>query len=897
MKMKVLKYILIIFIIISASFVGVGVYISSQYGAIVEKIVVESINKNLISEVKVGFLEVSAFEDIPYLSLVFSNVAIMEPKEYQEQVDTLIFVKNLSLQFDLLDILDGNYQLRQVKISNGFGQFEVNKKGISNFIFWKSDTLDSEDSEFQFRLKNVELEGVKYSYIDKGKKVGVRTYAENAIVTGDFSSEKLKLLVKGAFDATSVNVGDVQYLSGRNLEINTGIQIDNNTNVITFLQGDVMFNNAFALETSGNINGSAYTFDIGSDKIRLEELNSLVPKKFSDYKKRYDGSGDVQLKVKIFGDYKTSSAPSINADFALKSVAIVERKSNTSIRNISFEGSYSNGLARNAKTSKLVFNELSGTFPSGRVAGNLEIRDFNQMLLISTVTGEVNLHDLVELYSSENLDFVNGRCDFNINLNLNLSRLSGEFVNLKESSLKGEILLSDIEAQFQDNFKVQNLNGKIKLDKKIANLVGVSGQFQNSKVELNGEVQNALHWIFIRDTLRSQPLRIMASVKVDRLDVEEFLVTDNSGSSDQPTLGIQFPFSELQLDLELASLIWDRFEATDLKSKLLLSNGRMVMNPVVFESMDGSFNGKVILNRQYDNSFKMKLISNNINTNVEKMFYSFYNFGQQEITSNNIQGTANINSIINGELTQKLELLPSTIEAKAQVKIVDGKLIDYRSLEAISDYFLSNLLLRSVFKADELEQSLKEVEFDNLENEILIKDEKVILPRMTIGTSVLKLNLDGTVDFNGVLDYHFDFDISDLLVKDKSKVGNDESISQNEGGGIRVFIHMYGPSENPTVEIDKERKKLFKRAKKNNEKNEFKSALKEEFGWFKSDTSLKNPIIIDEFDIEWEEEADTIITGVSQVDTVKLKKKNIKDVFKLKNEEETEEFDFGDDDF
>ena len=115
-----------------------GIYISTQYGTIVQKLVAEAINENLKSEVRVGSIEVSTFDEIPYFSLVFRGVAIMEPKDYQKTPDTLIFVKELSLQFDMLDMLAGNYQLKRVEISDGFGIFEVNKKGVQNFIFWKS---------------------------------------------------------------------------------------------------------------------------------------------------------------------------------------------------------------------------------------------------------------------------------------------------------------------------------------------------------------------------------------------------------------------------------------------------------------------------------------------------------------------------------------------------------------------------------------------------------------------------------------------------------------------------------------------------------------------------------------------------------------------------------------
>jgi len=167
---KFIKYFLIVFVILALVFTGIGFYVSSQYGAIVQKLVSEAINKNLNSEVKVASIEVSTFDEIPYFSLVFKDVAIMEPEYYQNKPDTLIFVKKLSLQFDMLEIIGGNYQLKEVGISDGFGVFEVNKKGVENFFFWKQDTSSTSANDFQFKLNNVELNNIRYSYIDRSKK-------------------------------------------------------------------------------------------------------------------------------------------------------------------------------------------------------------------------------------------------------------------------------------------------------------------------------------------------------------------------------------------------------------------------------------------------------------------------------------------------------------------------------------------------------------------------------------------------------------------------------------------------------------------------------------------------------------------------------------------------------
>ena len=82
--MKIVKYLFLFILIIALVFAGVGIYISTQYGTIIQNLVTEAINENLKSEVRVASIEVSTFDEIPYFSLVFRDIAILEPKDYQK---------------------------------------------------------------------------------------------------------------------------------------------------------------------------------------------------------------------------------------------------------------------------------------------------------------------------------------------------------------------------------------------------------------------------------------------------------------------------------------------------------------------------------------------------------------------------------------------------------------------------------------------------------------------------------------------------------------------------------------------------------------------------------------------------------------------------------------------
>ena len=107
---------------------------------------------------------------------------------------------------------------------------------------------------------------------------------------------------------------------------------------------------------------------------------------------------------------------------------------------------------------------------------------------------------------------------------------------------------------------------------------------------------------------------------------------------------------------------------------------------------------------------------------------------------------------------------------------------------------------------------------------------------MVINSSALDITTEGTHSFDNIVDYKFAFRLRDLkIARDESEFG--EVIDDETG--IRLYVRMYGPMDNPTIVWDGQSKK--EQAKENREeaKKEAMSILKSEFGLFKKDSTVK----------------------------------------------------------
>jgi hypothetical protein len=139
-------------------------------------------------------------------------------------------------------------------------------------------------------------------------------------------------------------------------------------------------------------------------------------------------------------------------------------------------------------------------------------------------------------------------------------------------------------------------------------------------------------------------------------------------------------------------------------------------------------------------------------------------------------------------------------------------------------------------------EELKDIRFSTLKTQIEIKNEKIIIPKTQIRSSALDATLSGIQGFNGSIDYHFSVLMNDVLWrKAKTKNKNTEFgyITDDGTGRAELFLFMRGTLDDYTIGYDtKELKEKWKESLRN-EKQTIKQILKEEFGWFKKDTTLK----------------------------------------------------------
>jgi hypothetical protein len=262
--------------------------------------------------------------------------------------------------------------------------------------------------------------------------------------------------------------------------------------------------------------------------------------------------------------------------------------------------------------------------------------------------------------------------------------------------------------------------------------------------------------------------------------------------------------------------------------------------------MEGQFIGSVNYFTQSDNKYLLQTHTETNHVNIKSLFSAYDNFEQTFITDKNIDGY--LTSNFDFEMMYKGDdIVTSSIELMGHVRIDNGKLINFEPIREISKY-------------SDVEE-VENIEFSKLENDILISNSTVHIPKMDISSNAFDISLYGTQQFSGDFEYHLQLNLSDFLggkskrlAKQHSEFGNIEDDGNNNRTLFLIATYVDGVTK---VKLDGDEIKGSVKNSAKDEKKEFKKVMNKEFGWFKNDSTLKEPekkAKKPAFEIQWDEE-------------------------------------------
>jgi hypothetical protein len=794
---KILFWFLAVFLLATGILLTI-VYI--QRDDIQTKIIAE-INETLTTPFATEEITLS-FKKFPSASLLFKN--IYSSGAYSNEQDTLIFAKEVFLEFGIWDIIFGDLNIQNISIEDASINIKELTDNRANYQVWRTD---SDTSSSLFSIEKVKLLNIKCSYRNTNSNLKIIGKIDDNVINIASTLDLFTLGSKGKYQVDNFLLNKKSYL--KNVELESSFELSVNPDSVTIKNAKgALAGIDFSLNYISTSKKS--TLNVEQNNINLETLHKVVLNQgWVDWKK-----GEVKGTANAYSIINFKNEFSITSDFSINNSSL-KGLSKAQVHNIKISGNYS----YSNETNKMLLNSISAEGETGTLTANLEVQGFTKPKVKALVKSDLNLSELLLFFPSKHLKNPLGGLAFDIQFENQFGNVSSGLSaeQLKNAKITGSLILSGIGFDLLSKSKeLRGMSGKLNFKNQALDFKNLFFKVGSSDIYLDGQWSKPLS--FLAGTYPY--LEIAGTLKSQEIQLEDFLIPIKNESAMHPLSEVKNLMLDIRLEAPLFS--FKKFEASNIRSKLIVDKGIVKVKDLKLDADGGHFTGDFRIDTSYflDANISLKKVD------IKKLFTSFKNFGQDELTYKNVSGTLTSNISLNGLLVKDLSLEPKSIRAKTKFIIDDGEIKNYVPLRALSDYA----------EIDEL----RDVKFSRLEQEIQVANSIITIPSTRIESNILNLDISGSHTFNNEIDYILKLKLGDVLFAKKKKSAkksefDDYIVEEKTNDDPNIYVKITGTTKLPVVKVDKssvsksikydikkqgtELKKLFKKDEEEDKKD------------------------------------------------------------------------------
>ena len=850
--LRVFKYVIVVIAFLLLLLLGTSVVITKFYSDQLKELALVKLNEQLETPIHINEISVSAFSQFPMISLKLDGFYLEDVKN---QNDTLVFAEELSLNFNALDMLKRNYNVRKVILQNGFCKLKINEFGINNYNIFKNESGD-DSSQFQFQLEEVSLVKIQFDYINKLLKQHYTLDISNALLSGEFSSLNYDIETNIDFNVNQFQIEDVNFVAQKNANLDLILEVYNNPFNLKIKKGSLSIE-AMNFGVLGEFNSAEnddLTLNIKGDNIKLEEIFSVFPLDYLYVLNRYKSKGILVFDGQLNGKLSEKSSLAFTSDFSVQNGSFYDRQSKVEWSDIYLNGSFSN------TNKRLDVQSFSTKLKEHFIKGDFSIEGFQNPVVSSNLSGNLSLDKIAFFINSPETKLV-GSTAFDVQL-----KAQKIDENYRVKYLNGDVSVSGGSASFTtkqldvdfDKLYVTLSNPDMKIK-------GHRFKHQTDLFDFNINVNNWIDVFFNK----SQLIKVDGKMNFDLLSTSvwtdffnKFDETEDTTSS----VGIQID----KLKLDINTLHFDAASFHDVEVQHLEVKEKIKLHDIRAKGQGGDYHLDIIKINNKNDGYIIHTNGEIHQISVDKLLFEFDDFNQTFINSHQINGK--ISSIFNASFfinnTSSIDL--KSLEFNSDNTFQHVKLIDYTYITDLVEYFDQSMITRNIVDIPYYKQKSQKVIFKPFKTNMSFKDGKLNISPTYLENNMLNLHLKGTQAISDTVDYHMSFNWKEI--KKRNKKEKEDHHEENEE--IKeLFLHITGHIDDLKYRFDRERMKMQRAEKVEQEIEMVKKIIKgEEVKEVKKDP---------EFEIEWEEKDSILVPDQPKQNTPSKKKRKKKDSTRL----------------
>lgn len=825
------------------------------YGDDLKIYAMEVINNRLDSTIDVEEIDVKVFQKFPYASLRLEGVTVWSSHNFDAfnfegpGADTLLAAKTVNVSFNLLGLIRNKYNIRQLEIKDGMLHLYTDRDGEVNFRVSSGDGKKNNVDQL-INLSQVKVANFQFILDNQAKQIVSSGNLEHLDLNGRFSKRNTQIRASLSGWLGEISNKGILYASDRDVEASLSLDVQDSLYIIK--SGQIQLDRILA-DVDGSFlvqAGQGVDMDLyaAARNLEIHEVLDLLPSEISKPLQGIRGNGNLQLYTRITGVVSSTLTPQIEADFQTTKANLSWDRLPFSVKSLNLSGTYSNGGEFNPVSTSLIIESLSAVVGSDHLSASGRIHNFYDPDFSFKLKGDIHPEQWLGWYESIPLHRASGTLISDVAVKGSYDRLKPKGEKFLTFDFSGGVALEDLMIHIhKKGLAFEGLNGTIHIDNDFWE-PRLSGSYGSSDFDINGSGLNLLSFLMNRD----ETLVASATLHTRRLDLQEILDQFSKSKSGE-TRALQFPRQlNLKLDFAIDEFLKDKFKASNVRGIATYDAPVFHAESISMQTMEGTLRGDYGMTQAKTGEIFMNVDAHLSNLDITQLFYSFNNFGQSQITHEHLKGTISGNSMFSAEFDSAFIIRKESILSENNLTIRKGELNSFSPILALSRFIDV--------------EDLQNIQFETLENNVLIADNQVIIPTMDIFTNALNLSASGTHQFNNHYDYRLKLKLSELLYnKARGRRNSEFNVAADESDTRTLFLKVRNDASGTKVEMDREQAAQKIRNDLKEEKKELKQILNEELGWFGKDEDVteqesKNKENEGGFRFEFSEETDTLKT-------------------------------------
>lgn len=836
--MKAIKFLIKFIVITVAGFFGLATLIGFFYSSEIKQLIITELNKNLATEIKVKEFDFSVLRHFPFASIDMNEVLIKEVKDIKGK-DTLIYADHLALLFNIMGIFDKDVTVRKIIVANGKVNIKIDSAGNGNYKFWKTTNDTTKGGVID--LQRILLKNVEINYFDAKNIQDYKMVAKEAEISGKFSSDEFTLTTTADLFVNKLLVRKINYINQKKVSISSNLKVNTKTDFYQLERSSVKIAEV-EFDVNGTIKAPTHSvmldLDIKSNEADLASFISLLPPNFSSRMKSFKSKGRFVFHSTIKGESAGEKTPNIKVDFSINNGKLSPSDNSIELSEINFSGNYQNGSS--SGKSILIVPVLTANLSGHKIKAEIRVDDLENAFLTIHASTQLDLAQVKPFLNADTLEQLSGNLALNVYYSGKLSQLQNVTKDrLYEVKASGNVDISHLNFKLKNNpLAFIDMSGNFILKNEDVAIENLSGKISSTDFKLDGVFKNLIPFLLVHD----QPGEFTANVVSNNFAMDELLVNKSTVSTPNDTSYIMKfnPRLTCDMNVSIGNLQFRKFQASSVRGKIHLEKQIISSYGLTFKAMDGSVQMDATINASRRDSIVMNCDARFARLDITRLFYELENFNQNTMTDQNVKGRISSDVQFASIWAKDLTINSSKVISTCDIKIENGELNNFAPIQALAKYIKV--------------PDLNHIKFLTLSNKIAIKDRKIFIPNMEINSSAMNISLNGTHNFDNIVDYHIKLLLSDVLGKKMKSNSTEFGEIEDDGlGKTMLMLSMKGPVDNPKFAYDRKATGEKIKTEITKESQNLKSMLKEEFGLFKKDTvKTSKPKKKEEMQIDWD---------------------------------------------